>query len=180
MSAFEGHELHKVATERTLVFEHTYTWWGNKRVLRVLSQPNVTLTWDHVPNHCKKARTIILGPLMPEDIDCASFTNRPQGTPFHNLALSFLFPSSKFVYLFLYSLSSLTRYLKECRGSPEANFCWTCHKLSHIVLSRIKKHTVLQRRGYISQIQTKAVFLAELFTIALSLFRMTNLALWWL
>ena len=79
MSAFEGHELHRIPANQTLVFEHTYTWWGNKRVLRVLSQPDVTLSWDHVPRHCKRARTILLGPLMPQDIDCASFTDREQG-----------------------------------------------------------------------------------------------------
>lgn len=81
MSAFEGHELHKVQANQTLTFEHTYTWWGNKRVLRVLGQPEVKLKWDHVPKHCKAARTILLGPLMPQDIDCASFAHREQGAP---------------------------------------------------------------------------------------------------
>ena len=71
-----------VPTESTLTFEHTYTWWGNKRKLRVLAQPNVTLGWGHVPAHCRRARTILLGPLMPQDIDCKSFVHKVRGKPF--------------------------------------------------------------------------------------------------
>ena len=25
---FRGHEVHRVASNATLTFEHTYTWWG--------------------------------------------------------------------------------------------------------------------------------------------------------
>ena len=28
LSVFKEHELHLVRTERTLTFEHSYTWWG--------------------------------------------------------------------------------------------------------------------------------------------------------
>ena len=79
LSAFEGHDLHVVKSNATLTFEHTYTWWGNKRVLRVLAEPNVTLSWSHVPLHCRRARTVILGPLMPKDIDCQSFVHKSRG-----------------------------------------------------------------------------------------------------
>ncbi len=40
MSMFHGHELHRVATNETLTFEHTYTWWGHRRKLRVTAQPD--------------------------------------------------------------------------------------------------------------------------------------------
>lgn len=79
LSAFEGHDLHVVPSNATLTFEHTYTWWGNKRVLRVLAEPNVTLNWNHVPVHCRRARTVLLGPLMPKDIDCQSFVHKTRG-----------------------------------------------------------------------------------------------------
>lgn len=62
-----------VPTSETLTFEHSYTWWGNARKLRVAAQPNVTLTAAHVPRQCRGARTVLLGPLMPQDMDCASF-----------------------------------------------------------------------------------------------------------
>jgi formaldehyde-activating enzyme involved in methanogenesis len=77
-SAFEGHELHVVPTDHTLTFEHTYTWWGNHRKLRVLAKPNITLTMEHVPAHCRRARTVLLGPLTPSDLDAAAFVNHPQ------------------------------------------------------------------------------------------------------
>lgn len=81
LSAFKEHDLHVVPSNATLTFEHTYTWWGNKRKLRVLAQPNVTLGWGHVPPHCRRARTVLLGPLMPEDIDCKSFVHKSRGRP---------------------------------------------------------------------------------------------------
>lgn len=28
LSVFKGHELHVVPSEKTLTFEHSYTWWG--------------------------------------------------------------------------------------------------------------------------------------------------------
>lgn len=53
------------------------------------AQPNVTLTMEHVPARCRRARTFLLGPLMPEDLDPASFLPRPGpgGRPGHGLAL---------------------------------------------------------------------------------------------
>ena len=35
MSAFEGHDVHLVSTSETLTFEHSYTWWGHRRKLKV-------------------------------------------------------------------------------------------------------------------------------------------------
>lgn len=53
---------------------------GNKRKLRVTAQPNVTLAAAHVPPHCRRARTVLLGPLAQGDLDAASFVEQRQGT----------------------------------------------------------------------------------------------------
>ena len=52
---------------------------GNKRKLRVTAQPNVTLTAASVPPHCRRARTVLLGPLAQGDLDAASFVEQRQG-----------------------------------------------------------------------------------------------------
>ncbi|PSC72324.1 sugar kinase [Micractinium conductrix] len=87
---FEGHDLVVVPSNRTLVFEHSYTFWGNHRRLRVAAQPDVTLTWDHVPARCRRARVLLLGPLMPEDMHPASFV--PSSRPWWERALGLLGP----------------------------------------------------------------------------------------
>ncbi len=53
---------------------------GNHRKLRVTAQPNVTLTLEHVPQHCRRAKTILLGPLTPTDLDAAAFVHQQHGT----------------------------------------------------------------------------------------------------
>lgn len=72
----QGHDL-AVIPDRTLTFEHSSTFWGSHRTLRVPVQPTVTLGWQHVPPRCRGARALLLGPLMPADLDPASFL-RPQ------------------------------------------------------------------------------------------------------
>ncbi|KAI3438251.1 hypothetical protein D9Q98_000687 [Chlorella vulgaris] len=72
-TVFDGHDLVVIPSSHTLVFEHTYTFWGNHRKLRVPAQPNVTLSMRHLPARCRRARTLLLGPLMPADLDPASF-----------------------------------------------------------------------------------------------------------
>ena len=86
----QGHDLVVVPSNRTLVFEHSYTFWGNHRRLRVAAQPDVTLTWDHVPARCRRARVLLLGPLMPEDMHPASFV--PSSRPWWERALGLLGP----------------------------------------------------------------------------------------
>lgn len=68
---------------------------GNHRKLRVSKQPNVTLTLDHVPQHCRRARTILMGPLTPTDLDAAAFVHQQHGTPhlFVTVMLTFQPPS---------------------------------------------------------------------------------------
>lgn len=77
LSALQGHTVHVVNADKTLTFEHTYTWWGNRRKLRVTAQPNVTLSMAHVPWHCRRAQTVVLGPLTADDVDVLSFVNAP-------------------------------------------------------------------------------------------------------
>ena len=65
----QGHDLVIVPANHTLTFEHTYTFWGHHRQLRVPAQPDVTLSADvaaHLPARCRRAHTLLLGPLMPE------------------------------------------------------------------------------------------------------------------
>lgn len=52
---------------------------GNHRKLRVTAQPNVSLTLEHVPRHCRRAKTILLGPLTPTDLDAAAFVHQEHG-----------------------------------------------------------------------------------------------------
>ncbi len=52
---------------------------GNHRKLRVTAQPNVSLTLEHVPHHCRRAKTILLGPLTPTDLDAAAFVHQELG-----------------------------------------------------------------------------------------------------
>ena len=52
---------------------------GNKRKLKVTASTNMTLTMQQVPQHCRRARTLLLGPLAPQDLDAASFINFKQG-----------------------------------------------------------------------------------------------------
>ncbi|KAG2500935.1 hypothetical protein HYH03_000760 [Edaphochlamys debaryana] len=73
LSVFRGHELHVVPSPSTLTFEHSYAWFGHQRKLRVTANPNITLSRRHVPRHCQRARTVILGPLTLHELDAASF-----------------------------------------------------------------------------------------------------------
>lgn len=68
-----GHDVVAVPADKTLTFEHSYTFWGNQRKLRVPAQPNVTLVPSHVPPRCRRAKVLLLGPLMPQDMDCEAF-----------------------------------------------------------------------------------------------------------
>lgn len=60
----------------TTAQQHSYTWWGHSRRLRVTAQPSVTLRPHHVPHRCARARLLLLGPLVSGDVDAASFLRR--------------------------------------------------------------------------------------------------------
>eukprot|EP00892_Ulva_mutabilis_P005345 jgi/Ulvmu1/3182/UM015_0223.1 len=68
------HSVYAIPSHDTLTFEHTYTWFGNQRRLRVTAQPDQTLSAKHVPWRCRVARTVLVGPLTQTDVDVASFT----------------------------------------------------------------------------------------------------------
>lgn len=68
------HHVHAIPSESTLTFEHSYTWFGNQRRLRVAAEPNQALASEHIPWRCRLARTILVGPLTQSDVDVASFT----------------------------------------------------------------------------------------------------------
>ncbi len=57
------------------------------------ASPNMTLTMQHVPQHCRRARTVLLGPLTPQDLDAASFINFKQGRRLLQLSGSATFQS---------------------------------------------------------------------------------------
>jgi hypothetical protein len=84
LHVFDGSRLFVLPANETLTFEHTYTWFGHSRKLRVTANPNVTISYQHIPVFCRKARTILLGPLTLHDVDAASFVH-PKGG-FGNLA----------------------------------------------------------------------------------------------
>jgi len=76
LDVFDGHTLYVIPAKETLTFEHTYTWWGHSRKLRVTANPNITITRDHVPKWCQAARVVLLGPLTLHDLDAGSFLRR--------------------------------------------------------------------------------------------------------
>lgn len=74
LSYLEGVDVHVVPSDKTLTFEHTYTWFGNQRQLKVTDKPKVQLSASHVPWECRLARMVLLGPLVKDDMDVPSFT----------------------------------------------------------------------------------------------------------
>lgn len=73
LSVFEDHNVVHVPGVETLTFEHTYTWWGHQRKLRVVATPNVTLGVQHVPWRWLLAKVVLLGPLVSDDVNAAGF-----------------------------------------------------------------------------------------------------------
>lgn len=73
LSIFAKHDLHVLPDNQTLTFAHSYTWWGHKRVLHVTARPSTTLDLKHVPFICRLAKTVLIMPLMPTDVNSASF-----------------------------------------------------------------------------------------------------------
>jgi pfkB family carbohydrate kinase len=84
VAVLAGHSVHRVPSPATLTFEHSYTWFGNHRRLKVPQMPGVVLSARQVPFRCRCAKTLLLGPLIPTDVDVASFT-QPHSTFFRML-----------------------------------------------------------------------------------------------
>lgn len=73
--ALHGHELTFVYTATSLRFAHDAD--GEERVLRVLSRPERALTAGDLPAAWRDADALILAPLLPDDLDAASFLEAP-------------------------------------------------------------------------------------------------------
>ena len=71
LEAFDGHDLHLVETARTLSFELRTTNEGRR--LRLLQRNGHTLSAADLPRGWTEPQLIILAPLLPGDIDLASF-----------------------------------------------------------------------------------------------------------
>eukprot|EP00210_Caulerpa_lentillifera_P009702 g9256.t2 len=73
LSIFQNHNIRIVPSKQTLTFAHTYTWWGHKRVLHVVKRPDVTLELHHIPILWRFAKTILIMPLLPSDVNSPQF-----------------------------------------------------------------------------------------------------------
>ncbi|CAG9464361.1 unnamed protein product [Pedinophyceae sp. YPF-701] len=67
--ALRGHDVVHVPSQDTLTFEHSYTWFGHHRKLRVTARPPHAIAIDHIPLRCRLARTAVLAPLVSDDVD---------------------------------------------------------------------------------------------------------------
>ena len=75
LDAFEAHERAVVAAARSLCFSHELA--GEDRRLRVESRPDRALVVSDLPSDWAGVDTLILGPLLPDDLDVASFAALP-------------------------------------------------------------------------------------------------------
>ncbi len=72
LDALAGHDVTVVRADVTLTFEHTHGAAG-ARAMRVLERPRRALTWADLPTQWRAADAFLLAPLLPDDIDVASF-----------------------------------------------------------------------------------------------------------
>ncbi len=75
LDALAAHEHTYVSSETSLAFAHDVE--GEERRLRVLSRPGGALTASDLPSSWRDAETLILGPLLPDDIEIESFAALP-------------------------------------------------------------------------------------------------------
>ena len=71
VDALAGHDACRVEADATLTFELSRA--DAERDLRVLARPNRPLRASDLPSGWERARLLILAPLLPDDIDIASF-----------------------------------------------------------------------------------------------------------
>lgn len=71
LGAFEGHDVHVIASQATLTFEHAVQ--GEQRRLRVAARPERALTATDIPRGWLDSSAVVLGPLLADDVDMASF-----------------------------------------------------------------------------------------------------------
>ena len=75
LDAFAGHVLAVVPGAQTMTLEHRFE--GGRRAgtrrQRLIARPERALRPSDLPTHWPAPRTVILGPLLPDDIDVAAF-----------------------------------------------------------------------------------------------------------
>ena len=71
LDALDGHEVVRIGASETLTF--AFSQAGDARRLRLEATPNRTLTARDLPRDWPSPRTIILAPLLPDDVDIESF-----------------------------------------------------------------------------------------------------------
>ena len=74
IDALAGHDACRIETDATLTFELSRA--DAERQLRILARPNRPLRASDLPSGWEHARLLILAPLLPDDIDIASFAAR--------------------------------------------------------------------------------------------------------
>ncbi|MDP2328202.1 MAG: hypothetical protein Q8M79_08960, partial [Dehalococcoidia bacterium] len=73
LEALAGHEV-RVVPGATQTFAHDFP--AGRRRLRVLARPGRTLSAADIPTSWGTPETLVLAPLLPDDIDIASFLDR--------------------------------------------------------------------------------------------------------
>ncbi|MSQ29576.1 MAG: hypothetical protein EXR68_03700 [Dehalococcoidia bacterium] len=89
LSAFAEHELAVVRVEQTMTLEHRFDVGplrSGRRRQRALAHPRRPLHPSDLPAHWPEPRTLILGPLLPDDVDVAAFLDRAPGAEIALLA----------------------------------------------------------------------------------------------
>lgn len=71
LDAFAGHEVAVIRVEQTMTLEHRTE--GGRRHQRVLARPHCALTPADLPTGWPHPDTLILGTLLPDDIDVPAF-----------------------------------------------------------------------------------------------------------
>lgn len=71
LSAFSGHDVHVIASEATLTFEHEVH--GEQRRLQVRERPSRVLAATDIPRGWLDSSVVVLGPLLVDDLDVGSF-----------------------------------------------------------------------------------------------------------
>ena len=75
LDAFAGHHLTVARAERTMTLEHRFE--DGRRHQRVLAHPGRTLRPSDLPSHWPPSYTMIIGPLVPDDMDVMAFLDLP-------------------------------------------------------------------------------------------------------
>jgi sugar/nucleoside kinase (ribokinase family) len=71
LEALDGHVVTRIGASETLTF--AFSTVGDARRLKLEASPNRTLTARDMPRDWPSPRTIILAPLLPDDVDIESF-----------------------------------------------------------------------------------------------------------